>query len=110
MAVTSFKVEDRRRFIKSSSAFALSLVALPSAAACLRQRSLASSESGGHPSRIQIADSNEPGTRILIPGTIYTVDDKPAPNVKMFLYHTDAGGYYTRPVSNPRQARLHGTL
>ena len=28
----------------------------------------------------------------------------------MFLYHTDATGYYSRPVNNPRQARLHGTL
>jgi protocatechuate 3,4-dioxygenase beta subunit len=63
-----------------------------------------------HPSRMNIADLGEPGTRIFVRGTIYDKEGKPQPNVKMFLYHTDAAGYYSRPVSNPRQARLHGTL
>ena len=103
-------VESRRRFIKRSSVFALSIIALPSASACLRDRSLASSGDSEHASRIKIADSNEPGTRILIRGTIYGSSGKPEPNVKLFLYHTDAEGYYSRPVSNPRQARLHGTV
>lgn len=102
--------EGRRAFIKRSSIFALSMMALPSASACLRDRSLASSGDSEHASRIKIADGNEPGTRILVRGTIYGASGKPEPNVKMFLYHTDAGGYYTRPVSNPRQARLHGTV
>jgi len=43
-------------------------------------------------------------------GTIYDMDGKSAPDVKKFLYHTDAAGYYSRPVSNPRQARLRGTV
>ena len=108
--MSSKLVESRRAFIKRSSVFALTMMALPCASACLRDRSLASSGDGKHSSRIKIADINELGTRMLIRGTIYGSSGKPEPNVKMFLYHTDAGGYYTRPVSNPRQARLHGTV
>jgi protocatechuate 3,4-dioxygenase beta subunit len=52
----------------------------------------------------------EPGTRILLRGTIYDVNNKPVPNVRIFLYHTDATGYYSQPVNNPRRARLHGML
>ena len=38
------------------------------------------------------------------------LNGKPVSGVKMFLYHTDATGYYSRPVNDPRQARLRGTL
>jgi hypothetical protein len=30
--------------------------------------------------------------------------------VRLFVYQTDADGYYTRPRSNPRQARLRGSV
>jgi protocatechuate 3,4-dioxygenase beta subunit len=62
------------------------------------------------PARITIADNNEPGVRLLVRGTIHDLAGKPVPNVKIFLYHTDAAGYYSRPVNNPRQSRLRGTV
>ena len=62
------------------------------------------------PSAIDIATPQEPGTRIHISGTIFDANNKPLPGVKMFLYHTDNTGYYSRPVNDPRKARLHGTL
>jgi protocatechuate 3,4-dioxygenase beta subunit len=75
--------------------------------ACSGHQSEAQSQ---HPSAIDIAGNQEPGTRIHLSGTILDLNGKPVPGVKMFLYHTDATGYYSRPVNDPRQARLHGTL
>jgi protocatechuate 3,4-dioxygenase, beta subunit len=61
--------------------------------------------------RIDVVGPKEPGMRIVVAGTIFQPDGRaPAPNVKLFLYQTDAAGWYTRPVNNPRQARLHATL
>ena len=100
-------VEDRRGFIKSVCVFAVSCAAAPVSLACSSQHAGAQSQ---HPSTIEIATPQEPGTRIHLSGTILDANGKPVSGVKMFLYHTDATGYYSRPVNNPRQARLNGTL
>ena len=100
-------VEDRRGFIKSVCVFAFSCAAVPVSLACSGHEAEAQSQ---HPSAIDIATAQEPGTRIHLSGTIFDLNGKPVPGVKMFLYHTDATGYYSRPVNDPRQARLHGTL
>ena len=52
----------------------------------------------------------EPGIRLVMRGAVYDKQGKPVPNVKVFLYQTDAAGYYNQPVNSPRQARLHGTV
>jgi protocatechuate 3,4-dioxygenase beta subunit len=80
---------------------------VPASLACTGHQADAQSQ---HPSAIDIAAVQEPGTRIHLSGTIFDVTGKPVSGVKMFLYHTDSTGYYSRPVNNPRQARLHGTL
>jgi len=100
-------VEDRRGFIKGVTVFAVSCAAVPVSLACSSHQAEAQSQ---HPSAIDIVAAQEPGTRIHMSGTIVDLNGKPVPGVKMFLYHTDATGYYSRPVNNPRQARLHGTL
>lgn len=100
-------VEDRRGFIKSVCVFAVSCAAAPVSLACSGQQAEAQSQ---QPSAIEIATLREPGTRIHLSGTILDLNGKPVPGVKMFLYHTDATGYYSRPVNNPREARLRGTL
>lgn len=105
-----FDVEGRRSFIKSASAFALTVAALPPALACQRDGAAEASTDASRPSRIQMAERQEPGTRLLMRGTVYDKEGKPAPGVKLFVYHTDAAGFYSRPVSNPRQARLRGTV
>ena len=100
-------VENRRGFLKGVCVFAVSCAAVPVSLACSSHQAEAQSQ---HPSAIDIATSKEPGTRIQISGTIFDLNGKPVPGVKMFLYHTDATGYYSRPVNDPRQARLHATL
>ncbi len=100
-------VEERRGFIKGLGVFAVSCAAVPASLACSGHRTEAQSQ---QPSAIEIATPQEPGTRIHISGTIFDPNGKPVPGVKMFLYHTDNTGYYSRPVNDPRQARLRGTL
>lgn len=100
-------VEDRRGFLKSVCVFAVSCAAAPVSLACSSRQAEAQSQ---FPSAIEIAAQREPGSRIHLSGTIVDLNGKPVPRVKMFLYHTDATGYYSRPVNDPRQARLHGTL
>lgn len=104
-------VEGRRSFIKSASAFAITIAALPPAVACQREAPAKDSAAAApRPSRIVIAERQEPGPRLLMRGTVYDKDGQPAPGVRLFLYHTDAEGFYSRPVSDPRRARLRGTV
>ncbi len=103
-------VDGRRNFIRGASAFALAAAALPTAAACLQAAPVESALGAGRPSRINIAGREEPGVRLALRGTVYGAGDRPVPNVKIFLYQTDAEGYYSRPVSNSRRARLRGTV
>jgi protocatechuate 3,4-dioxygenase beta subunit len=100
-------VEERRGFLKSLCVFAVSCAAAPASLACSGHQAEAQSQ---HPSAIDIVTPQEPGTRIQLSGTILDPNGKPLPGVKMFLYHTDNTGYYSRPVNDPRQARLRGTL
>jgi protocatechuate 3,4-dioxygenase beta subunit len=100
-------VEERRGFIKSLCVFAVGYAAAPASLACSGHPAEAQSQ---RPSAIDITSPQEPGTRIHLSGTIIDPNGKPVSGVKMFLYHTDATGYYSRPVNNPRQARLRGTL
>lgn len=100
-------IEERRSFLKSLCVFAVGCAAAPAGLACSSHQAEAGSE---HPFAIDIAAAQESGTRIHLSGTILNPNGKPVPGVKMFLYHTDATGYYSRPVNDPRQARLRGTL
>jgi protocatechuate 3,4-dioxygenase beta subunit len=100
-------VEERRNFIKSLGIFAVGCAAVPASLACSGHPAEAQSQ---QPSAIDIASPQEPGTRIHLSGIIFDANGKPLRGVKMFLYHTDATGYYSRPVNDPRQARLRGTL
>jgi protocatechuate 3,4-dioxygenase beta subunit len=80
-------VEDRRGFIKSVSVFAVSCAVAPVSLACSGHQAEAQSQ---QQSAIDIAAPQEPGTRIHLSGTIFDLNGKPVPGVKMFLYHTDA--------------------
>lgn len=57
-----------------------------------------------------IPDTSELGTPLEMSGVIYTSDGKtPAPNVILYVYQTDAKGYYS-PSENQTAARRHGHL
>ena len=52
----------------------------------------------------------EKGEKLQISGVIYQKDGKtPAPNVILYIYHTDNEGLY-KPATNQTQAKRHGRL
>ncbi|HEX8399938.1 MAG TPA: hypothetical protein VF644_21085 [Pyrinomonadaceae bacterium] len=58
-----------------------------------------------------IADTKEPGERMEISGVIYKSDGKtPAPDVILYVYHTDAKGFYSPASGATGNARRHGHL
>jgi len=58
-----------------------------------------------------IPDSSEPGEPLEIDGIIYKLDGKtPAPNVILYVYHTDAKGLYSLAKGLASGARRHGHL
>lgn len=61
----------------------------------------------------RIAPANEPGTPLVISGTIVGADGKtPVPGVVVYAYHTDNDGLYTRTGASEeigeREPRLRG--
>jgi len=67
--------------------------------------------SGSH---IRIAPADEPGQRLVLTGHVVDAHGRPAPNVEIYAYHTDAQGLYRRDRYVPdwpsRPPRLQGTL
>jgi protocatechuate 3,4-dioxygenase beta subunit len=64
------------------------------------------------PSVLTIAGPGEPGERLVVHGRVLAADGRtPLPGVRVFVYHTDAEGRYTRDERNdPNEARLNGWL
>ena len=57
-----------------------------------------------------IAGPDEPGEQMIINGTIFKKDGKtPAPDVILYVYHTDSKGLYS-PAPKQTQAKRHGHL
>lgn len=67
-------------------------------------------EASGDASSLTLVAPDEPGKRLDVSGTIVGPDGSPAAGVKLRVYHTDTEGYYTRPVSDPRRARIRGSV
>lgn len=124
------RVENRRRFL-GRALFLASLSSLGLAASSCqaqetgRARSTSATVGGGCEGcdliyegmprelgwQTAIASPSEPGERMEISGTIYQRDGKtPAPNVILYVYHTDAEGYYSPAPDTPERARRHGHL
>jgi protocatechuate 3,4-dioxygenase beta subunit len=60
--------------------------------------------------RTSIAGAGEAGEPLEMRGVIYQSDGKtPAPDVILYVYHTDAKGYYS-PAPGQTQGRRHGHL
>lgn len=58
-----------------------------------------------------IADSSEPGERLILRGTIYRADGKtPYPGVILYAYHTDHRGYYSKRGNERGIHKWHGHL
>jgi protocatechuate 3,4-dioxygenase beta subunit len=58
-----------------------------------------------------IAAASEPGDRLQMSGTIFQRDGKtPAPNIILYVYQTDAKGYYSPAPNATGNAYRHGHL
>ena len=59
-------------------------------------------------SEARIAAAGEPGTPLIINGTLFEADETtPCAGALVFAYHTDAAGLYSR-AEGPHQWRLQG--
>ena len=109
---------NRRTFLKQTSATA---VVLPSVALGLygwiSMRSDHDREiDGGEKSktvswRTTIVADSEPGEPLIISGTVYAPDGKtPMDVATLWVYQTDATGYYSTTGGNNRNTRIHGQM
>jgi protocatechuate 3,4-dioxygenase, beta subunit len=58
-----------------------------------------------------LPDFNEPGPKIEIRGIIYKADAKtPAPDVVLYIYHTDQEGIYAKKGNEKGWAKRHGYI
>ncbi len=58
-----------------------------------------------------IASSDEPGEPLIVSGTVYKPDGKtPVEGITVYVYHTDAEGYYRKGSNSSSNPRLHGTM
>jgi protocatechuate 3,4-dioxygenase beta subunit len=58
-----------------------------------------------------IAAPDEPGERMELSGVVYRRDGRtPAPDVILYVYHTDATGHYSPAPGQTGSARRHGRL
>lgn len=54
---------------------------------------------------------SEPGEPMVVSGTVYKEDGvTPAPEIVLFVYQTDAGGYYHRPKEDVFDPKIWGFL
>lgn len=56
-----------------------------------------------------VANAVEPGERVEISGTINKADGTPAPGIILYVYHTDAQGYYSAGKEQT-EGKRHGHL
>ena len=127
----SFPNESRRQFIKRASIFAITLPSLCAVnGSCQAQTSQRPQASArvvgggcdgcegmyeGMPQQLSwqtaIASASEPGERLEISGIIYQIDGRtPAPDIILYLYQTDASGYYSPAPNTTAFTRRHGHL
>jgi protocatechuate 3,4-dioxygenase beta subunit len=60
---------------------------------------------------VRLATESEPGERVVLSGTVYKSDGiTPDSGITLFLYQTDAGGYYHRPEENVFHPRIFGWI
>ena len=121
---------SRRQFIKRVAVAAVALPALPLGWAALRSSEATSrtaaapaapaqdwagaADGPANPSwKTKIVADNEPGDPLGLSGTIFQPDGvTPAKGITLYVYHTDARGYYTNEPASRQQAkpRLRGWM
>lgn len=65
----------------------------------------------GNAWRIVITSQEEPGEPMRVTGALYASDRKtPVPGVEIYVYHTDAEGYYRKGSTSSSNPRLKGVM
>jgi protocatechuate 3,4-dioxygenase, beta subunit len=63
------------------------------------------------PSTARVAPPAEPGTPLAVSGVVVTGDGTPVPGASIYVYQTDAEGYYgVKPESDNQRPRLKALL
>lgn len=62
------------------------------------------------PSSAIVVPAGESGTTLGVTGRILTKDGKPVPNARLYVYQTDARGYYSPEGRDERNPRLKAYL
>lgn len=58
-----------------------------------------------------LVSKDEPGEPLIVTGTIYQPDGKtPASGIGVYVYHTDAEGYYRKGTNSSENPRLKGVM
>jgi len=58
-----------------------------------------------------LTSKDEPGEPLIVSGTVYAPDGKiPAPGITVYVYHTDAEGYYRKGANSSDNPRIKGTI
>lgn len=109
---------NRRSFIQhASAAFVVPVVGLGAFQLACGNKSMfanATSDKGaGVPWSIRIDAEGEPGTPLIVSGTIFAPDGRtPLEGITLWVYHTDATGNYSTSGNggDNRNTRLHGQM
>lgn len=64
----------------------------------------------GAASDVEIAPASEPGSRLVLSGTLYDARGRPVPGATIRAYHMDTHGSYADPANPGAPARLMGSL
>lgn len=94
------ETSSRRGFLRTAA------WSLPGLAALRLQASVVDAAS----SEASLVGREEPGQRLIVDGRIVGRDGAPVAGARLSVYHTDASGYYSRPVNDPRRARIRGSV
>jgi protocatechuate 3,4-dioxygenase beta subunit len=63
------------------------------------------------PSKITIANQDEPGERLTVAGRVLATDGvTPLAGASVYVYHTDVKGYYSPGTNDNRNPRLRGYM
>lgn len=107
----------RRTFFRYAAAGAAAIPALPFLAKLrvwAQETTPEGAASGGpaNPSwRTVIPPAGEPGEPLIVSGVIYAPDgNTPVEGARLYVYHTDARGYYRYPSNSSENPRLRGWM
>lgn len=115
------QILPRRSFLKHVSAFAVALplveVSTLSLFSCgptsSAEQKVVSPRAENVPSKVTIVSDKEPGSPLIVSGTIYAPDGrKPLEGITLYVYQTDATGVYstTGGGGDNRNTRIHGVM